>query len=141
MLAPTSEAEDENPQLVRLALESLRLYPKFVDAVQRATGLACGYRQDGTLLIGLGRDDDDELVRTKRLQERLGLSTTWLDPAQVREMEPELSPRVTSALFAAGDHQVDPRTLLAGLQRAVQVLGGRADPARCARSASVPGAP
>jgi glycine oxidase len=61
----------------------------------------------------------------KRLQERLGLSTTWLDPAQVREMEPELSPRVTSALFAAGDHQVDPRTLMAGLRRAVQALGGR----------------
>ena len=125
MLAPTSEAEDENPGLVRLALESQRLYPDFVGAVQRASGLACGYRRDGTLLVGLSRDDDDELVRLKRLQERLGLSTTWLDPAQVRELEPELSPRITSALFAAGDHQVDPRALLAGLQVAVQALGGR----------------
>jgi glycine oxidase len=125
MLAPVSEAEDENPDLVRLALESQRLYPEFVDAVQRASGLACAYRRDGTLVVGLSRDDDDELVRLKRLQERLGLSSTWLDPAQIRELEPELSPRVTSALFAAGDHQVDPRALLAGLRLAVQALGGR----------------
>jgi glycine oxidase len=61
----------------------------------------------------------------KRLQERLGLSSTWLDPAQVQELEPELSPRVTSVLFAAGDHQVDPRALLAGLRLALHALGGR----------------
>jgi glycine oxidase len=128
MLAPTSEAEDENPDLVRLALESQRLYPEFVQAVQRASGLVCGYRREGTLLVALSRDDDDELARLRGFQERLGFSATWLDPGQVRELEPELSPRITRALFAPHDHQVDPRALLAALEGAVKALGGRVIP-------------
>jgi glycine oxidase len=125
MLAPTSEAEDENPELVRLALESHRLYPEFVDAVQRASGLTCGYRREGTLLVALGLDDDGELARLKGLQQRLGFSTTWLDPGQVQALEPGLSPRITSVLFAPGDQQVDPRAMLTALQGAVTRFGGR----------------
>jgi glycine oxidase len=125
MLAPASEAEDENPELVRLALESQRLYPAFVEAVQRVSGLDCGYRREGTLLIALGRDDEEELARLRRLQEQLGVSAKWLAPAQARGLEPALSPRITGALLASDDHQVDPRTLLAALERAVEALGGR----------------
>jgi glycine oxidase len=125
MLAPTSEAEDENLDLVQLALESQRRYPEFVQAVQWASGLGCGYRREGTLLVSLGQDDHGELARVKRLQERLGLTATWLDPGQIHELEPELSPRITSALSAPHDHQVDPRALLAALERAVKLLGGQ----------------
>jgi glycine oxidase len=125
MLAPTSEAEDENSDLVRLALESQRLYPEFVQAVEQASGLACGYRREGTLLVALDRDEADELVRLGRFQDRLGVSAMWLDPEQVQDLEPEISPRVTSALFAPHDHQVNPRALLAALERAVKIHGGR----------------
>ena len=125
MLAPTSEAEDENPDLVGLALESQRLYPRFVQAVQQAGGLDCGYRQDGTLLVALGRDDEDDLARVRRMQERLGLSAKWVGPEEARALEPALSPRITGALFASDDYQVDPRALLVALERAVEALGGR----------------
>lgn len=125
MLAPTGEAEHGTPDLVRLALESWRLYPGFIGDVEHLSGIACGYRRDGTLLIALTRDDEEELISLKRFQERLGLASTWLDPAQVQDIEPQVSPRITGALFAADDHQVDPRSLLAGLERAVTACGGR----------------
>ncbi len=125
MLAPTGEAEHENPDLVRLALESWRLYPRFIERVERLGGTACGYRRDGALFIALTRDDEAELVALKRFQERLGLTATWLTRKDARGLEPQLSPRIIGALFAADDHQVDPRLLLTALERAVAACGGR----------------
>lgn len=125
MLAVAGEAEHETPDLAGLCLESQRLYPGFVRAAEEASGLPCGLRQDGTLLVALGRDEEGELERLRRFQERLGLSCTWLDGDQAREQEPHLSPRVTAALLAPGDHQVDPRAMLAGLEQAVRARGGR----------------
>jgi len=125
MLAPASEAEHENPDLARLAVNSLARYPEFVQAIEQVSGLTCGYRRDGTLLVASTRDDEAEIDRLRRFQERLGLPASWLGPEQIRELEPQLSPRVTRALFAPHDHQVDPRALVTALERAVRLLGGQ----------------
>ena len=125
MLAPTGEAAHENPDLLRLALDSWRLYPRFIQRVEALGGTTCGYRRDGTLFIALTRDDEAELAAMKVRQERLGLATTWVTPNDARDLEPQLSPRITSALLAEDDHQVDPRLLLASLERAVAACGGR----------------
>jgi len=125
MLAVAGEAEYETPELVRLASESQRLYPEFVRAVEEASGFACGLRQDGTLVVALGVDDEEEIKRLWRFQQRLGLPSTWLDGDQVREREPQLSPRVTGGLLACDDHQVNPRAMLVALEQAVKTLGGQ----------------
>lgn len=125
MLAPASEAEHENPDLVRLAVDSLARYPEFVQAVEEASGLACGYRREGTLLVAPTRDDEAEIGRLRRFQETLGLPASWLGPEEVRGLEPQLSPRITRALFSPDDHQVDPRALVGALDRAVRASGGQ----------------
>lgn len=125
MLAPSSEAEYESLDLARFALDSLARYPEFVQAIERTSGLTCGYRQDGTLLVAPTRDDEEELGRLRRFQERLGLPASWLGPQEIRELEPHVSPRVARALFAPRDHQVDPRALVTALERAVTMLAGR----------------
>src|SRR5262249_22594801 len=66
MLAPSSEAEYESLDLARFALDSLARYPEFVQAIERTSGLTCGYRQDGTLLVAPTRDDEEELGRLRR---------------------------------------------------------------------------
>jgi glycine oxidase len=125
MLAQASEAEHGSDALIRLAQDSVRRYPEWAAAVERAGGGRCGLRREGTLLVALGRDDEDELVRIAHFQQRYGVATSWLTADQVLEIEPQISPRVTAGLSAPGDHQVDAQALLAGLARAVTALGGR----------------
>ena len=125
MLAVTGEAEYETPALAHLGLESQRRYPEFVRNVETVSGLPCELLADGTLTVALGRDDEEELTRDRGFQARLGLSCVLLDGDQAREREPQLSPRVTAALFAPDDHQVNPRAMLRALADAVHALGGR----------------
>ena len=51
MLAPVSEAELVEDELVELGLDSVRRYPAWIARLERSTGLHCGYRTDGTLWI------------------------------------------------------------------------------------------
>lgn len=125
MLAVAGEAEHETPELAGLSLESQRLYPGFVQAAEQVSGVPCRLQQDGTLLVALDRDDEGELERLHRFQVRLELPCTWMNGDEAREKEPQLSPRVTAALLAPADHQIDPRALLAALEGAVRALNGR----------------
>jgi glycine oxidase len=124
MLAPAAEAEHEDPDLLHLAQESLRRYPEFVRAIEERSGRSCELRHEGTLLVALNRDDEDELERLAAFQRRLGLACAPLTAEQARAREPQLSPRVTAALHAPHDHQVDPAAMVAALEAAVRALGG-----------------
>ena len=125
MLAPVSEAEAEEPALVDLALESHRLYPEFVDAVESASGRACGFRREGTLVVALGRDEEGDLDHLRQAQEARGLTSVRLTADEVFDREPHLSGWVTGGLLAAEDHQVDPRALALALSGVVRGAGGR----------------
>jgi glycine oxidase len=131
MLAPASEAEHVTASLLELAQLSHRLYPEWVRAVEQASGRPCGFRRDGTLLVALSRDDEDEIARLVAFQEHVGLSGAaggagaWLTPDQVHALEPNVSPRATGALHLPLDYQVDPQAMLVALERAVTALGGR----------------
>lgn len=125
MLAPGSEADHGTPALFQLAKESQRLYPEWVRGVEAASGLACGFREEGTLFVALSHDDEAEIARLARFQDDFGLAGEWLTAEQARELEPQLSPRVTGVLSLPEDRQVDPQALLAALHRAVEALGGR----------------
>src|SRR5262245_22161734 len=62
MLAPVSEGEDSDPRLVALGLESARIYPEFVAAVEADAERSCGYRTEGTLLLALHHDHEAQLA-------------------------------------------------------------------------------
>lgn len=125
MLAPASEAEHVTIPLLRLAQESHRLYPEWVAAVEQASDRSCGLRMEGTLLVALDRDGEDEIARLAAFQERLGVAGTWITPEQVLDLEPNVSPRATGALHLPQDFQVNPQAMLVALERAVTSLGGR----------------
>ena len=124
MLAPVSEAQAEEPAMVELALESHRRYPEFVEAVEAASGLSCGFRQDGTLVVALGHDDEEELEHLREAQQSRGLRSIPLTADEVFEREPHLSGWVTGGLLAAEDYQVDPRMLVKALATAIRNGGG-----------------
>lgn len=123
MLAPTAEHEPGSDPLLPLALESLARWPGFRDDLHAASGLDIDYREEGTLVLAIGRDEVDRLRFRHDLQTRSGLSARWLSGAEVRALEPALRPSVAAGLFCQADHQVDPRQVMAALTRACRRAG------------------
>lgn len=124
MLAPLAEAHPEERELLALGRVSLELYPRFVADLEAESGRTVGYRSEGTLSVALDRDDAEHLRFQQETRRQIGLPGEWLTGGEARQMEPGLSPRVTGALFAASDHQVDNRALVRALMEAFQHAGG-----------------
>ncbi|WP_375454951.1 glycine oxidase ThiO [uncultured Methylobacterium sp.] len=123
MLAPAAEHEPGSDPLLPLALDSLRRWPGFRDDLQAASGLDIDYREDGTLVLALGRDEVERLRFRHDLQRRSGLTAEWIAGSEVRRREPALRPAVTAGVFCADDHQVDPPRVMAALVRACRGAG------------------
>lgn len=123
MLAPAAEHEPGSDPLLPLALDSLRRWPGFRDALEAASGLSIDYRPDGTLILAIGRDEVERLRFRYDLQKRSGLDATWLPGSEVRRREPALRPSVTAGVHCPGDHQVDPRLVIAALVAACRAAG------------------
>jgi glycine oxidase len=123
MLAAAAEHEPGDPELLALALESQRMWPEFGRALEAQSGLAIDFRESGTLVVALGRDEVERLRFRHDLHVRCGLATQWLGGPQVRAMEPGLRPSVAAGLFCPDDHQVDPRLVMTALRGAVHASG------------------
>ncbi|WP_431311007.1 glycine oxidase ThiO [Methylobacterium nigriterrae] len=123
MLAPAAEHEPGSDLLLPLALDSLRRWPAFRDALQAASGTDIDYRQEGTLVLAIGRDEVERLRFRYDLQRRSGVAAQWLAGSEVRRREPALRPSVTAGVFCPLDHQVDPRLVMAALTEACRRAG------------------
>ena len=128
MLAARAEAEPGEEKLLALNLESQALWPAFTRDLEAASGMQIDYRDDGTLIVALTRDDAEALRFTYDLQRDLGLDVEWLDGPQARKLEPFLAPGVSAGVYSPGDHQVDNRKLTEALRLALLAAGGTLHP-------------
>lgn len=124
MLAPVTEAEFGEQALLALNLEGAALWPRFDADLRAASGTETGYRESGALVVAADRDDAEELRRLNAFQRSLGLDAEWLTARECRRLEPGLSPRVSGAILARQDHQVDPGATIEALGRALTAAGG-----------------
>jgi len=143
MLAAAVETEPGEEPLLPLALESQRLWPDFARELEAAAGVPVEYRDEGTMVLALNRDDAAQLRHSYEFQKGLGLDLEWLTGAQAREREPHLKPGIAAAVWSPRDHQVENRLLGRALAEAcrragvalheycpvreITVTGGRAD--------------
>ncbi|MEK6229032.1 MAG: glycine oxidase ThiO [Actinomycetota bacterium] len=125
MLAPVTEAEFGEEELLALNLESRALWRGFAAELEELTGLPTGYEESGALVVAADRDDSEELRRLHQLQQRLGLQSEWLGPRAARRLEPALSPGIAGAISAPGDAAVDPGAVVKALRTALKGAGGR----------------
>lgn len=124
MLAPYAEVHTEEPELLQLGIESLSLYPQWVDELETDAEMSIGYRVEGTLIVGLESDDTHQLRHLYDAQQQFGLDVQWLNGRDACDIEPALSPRVTSAIHCKTDHQVDNRLMIRALKIAFQKIDG-----------------
>jgi glycine oxidase len=111
MLAAAVETEPGEEPLLPLALESQRLWPDFAREVEAASGVSPEYRDEGTIVVALNRDDAAQLRHSFEFQKGLGLDLTWLNAAEARGKEPHLKPGIAAAVWSPRDHQVENRRL------------------------------
>jgi glycine oxidase len=124
MLAPVTEAEFGEQQLLQLNLAGAQLWPAFAAELSERSGVDTGFRESGALVVAADRDDAEELRRLHSFQSHLGLSVRWLGGRECRRLEPRLSPRVPGGILAAQDHQVEPRSVTRALREALASAGG-----------------
>ncbi len=127
MLAPVGESTFGNDHLTGLLVRGAARWPAFAAELAGASGVDLGYRDEGTLTVALTGDDLAEARRLWRHQRAAGPEP--LTPSEVRDREPALSTRVRGGAYAAADHQVDPRRVMAALRALVPVTGPEPGPA------------
>jgi glycine oxidase len=124
MLAPVSEANVAERELLALGLASARGYPAFVEELREASGEDPGFLACGTLAVARDRDEAEALERERLARAGLGLEIERLRPSEARRREPALAPTLRLALDVPDDHAVDPRALADALAEAVRNAGG-----------------
>jgi glycine oxidase len=123
MLAPVTELHYAERALLDLTLASAARYPDFVRELQDATGHDVGYRECGTISVGWMGSDLAGLRDLAEFQRSLGLTVEWLSATELRRLEPMLAPGLPGGVLVSGDHQVEPRALVAALRAAVTSVG------------------
>jgi glycine oxidase len=124
MIAPIAEAHPSEPALLALAMQSARLYPRFVEELMQASGHDPLYRRFGTLLVARDGDEAAALERELGLRQSLGLPVRRLRASEARALEPALAPTLRLGLEIPDDHAIDPRGLTTALQIAFERAGG-----------------
>jgi len=125
MLAAAAEHEPGCHDLLALALDSQRQWSQFRADLEAQSGGDIDFRQSGTLVVALSRDEVERLRFRYDLHKRCGLPTRFIGGPEVRALEPALRPSVAAGLYCADDHQVDPRLVMAALRAAYLAAGGR----------------
>ena len=122
MLAAQAES-DPAARLFPLALSSRNAYPKFVQDLEAASSTNVAYRSEGTLVVSLRAEDDEELESNYAAQTEAGLDVELLTDREVLDLEPSINSSVRFALRLPGDHQVDNRLLVRALEQAARKSG------------------
>ena len=100
MLAAAVETEPGEEALLALTLESQRMWPDFARELEAASRISVDYRDEGTIVVALTRDDAEQLRFTFEFQKSLGLDLEWLSGAEARRREPHLRPGIPARCSA-----------------------------------------
>ncbi len=122
ILAPQQESEGPGPFL-ELGLRSRGMYADFAAELLALTGVNVNYLPSGLLHLAFDEAEAQRLEATVGWQSALGLRAELLATAEVRALEPQLSPQVVAAARFQDDHQVDNRLLARALTMAAAKVG------------------
>lgn len=123
MLAPVTEVEYGEDDLLALNLASVAAWPAFAAELEKATGLPSGLYASGTLSVAYDADDAAAIRRLAEYQRRLGLEVVELTGREARKREPLLAVGVSAGMWVPNDHSVDNRRAVAALLSATESSG------------------
>jgi glycine oxidase len=125
ILAPLAEFKRPGA-LVQLGLESLRLYPQWVESLaEEVPGINVELQLNGVLRVAFTEEELADLRKGLRYQHETGLELVELDQPTVRELEPRLNKNIVGGLFSPDEGQVSNQLFTLALSRAAKQRGAR----------------
>jgi glycine oxidase len=122
MLSPAPDCPAAIP-LVPLGRASLALYPKFIEAVEDASGIRTGFRTGGAVEVICHGDAQRELSTLVALHHGLGLACEALPLDEARNLEPALGQEARAAAFLPDEGWIEPRALASAVLAAAESTG------------------
>ncbi|MCL2625281.1 MAG: glycine oxidase ThiO [Cystobacterineae bacterium] len=122
MIAPQMEAHHPGPAL-ELGLASRKLWPEFVAQIQEDARMPVELRRFGAVRVALEPSQAEELKQTAQWQKAQGLQLEWLNPHELRALEPSLSPHILNAVHFPEELQVDSPAFMRALLAAALHAG------------------
>jgi glycine oxidase len=123
MLAALSdEGGERGPDFQKLCLDSLSLYRDLLPELE-ATGIDLRYRRSGVLHLALDEAEAAALRRRFEAQRAVSPGMRWLEGADLRREEPEVTPRAVAGLLSPEEHYLDPQRLVLAFAEAARRLG------------------
>ena len=122
MLSPAPDSPAAIP-LVPLGRASLAMYPRFIEALEEASGRRTGFRTDGAIEVLSHGDPERELSTLVALYRGLGLSCEPIPVAEIRTTEPSLGRNARAAALLPDECSVEPRAIASALLVAAASAG------------------
>ncbi len=101
-----------------LCQASRRMYPRWVEQLQRRSGLSVDYHVDGILYLAITGREEHAMERRARWQAKLGLRVDRWSPKEVRRHEPAVDGRLKRGFHFPTEAQVDNVLLMRALAQA-----------------------
>lgn len=93
--------------LFDLCQAARRMYPRWVEHLERRCGMSVGYHVDGILYLAMGGREEKVMDRQVRWQTKLGLPVERWSPKEVRRREPSIDGSIRRGFFFPTEAQVD----------------------------------
>ncbi|MDP2506695.1 MULTISPECIES: FAD-dependent oxidoreductase [unclassified Oceanobacter] len=128
MVAPYSELPLCSPNLFRMGLQSLELWPTLLQALSADTGETIDFCRGGTLMVAHPADNGllDDMGRClARHHVGAEQGIAWQNRQQIEALEPHLSEQFRRGLWLMPEGHLENRRLLVLLHRAIISAGGK----------------
>ena len=102
-----------------------RMYPRWIEHLERRSGLKTGYHVDGILYLAMTGREEQEMECRAKWQRRLGLPVERWSRNDVRKHEPAVDGRVRRGFHFPTEAQVDNVLLMQALAKAAAAAGVR----------------
>lgn len=122
MLSPAPDSPRDLP-LAPFALESLRQYPLFIQAIEQESGKRAAYVREGAFETFFSPDADRACQERLRELSALGILAESIPAEVARSGECSVSPTAGAALWLPDEGTVEPRRLMEALLDAARKRG------------------
>lgn len=110
IISPSPEGPGMIPQVV-LSKSSAAMYPKFIEAVEQASGQKVEYRPDGAMELFWEGDVREEISTLLAVYHGVGLRAEALTGERAKELEPGLMDEVQGGVLRPDESSLDNRAL------------------------------
>mgnify|MGYP001430016554 FL=1 len=123
MLAPYTENPDGPDPFFALCLESLRMYPAWLEEIGEASGRRIELHRSGSLAVAFNEADVLPLTARMAWQNEYGARAELIGDDELRQLEPLLSTDIRTALYVPEESHVYAPALVEALEVACRRRG------------------